>query len=126
MNGEQGEDESKSRGLTVDLGWSIWEIELCTDEAGDIERLRSSEEFCCKVRAPGGGGGVGENESLLFEDLMRIDCEVALLWIGGVGDMESLLGICLIGTGCALGVLGVEEEVGELEFLLNVCLSKPG
>ena len=124
MNGEPGEDESKSRGLTVDLGWSIWEVELCTDEAGDIERLQSSFG---KFRAPGGGGGVGENESLLlFEDLTRIDCEVALLWIGGVGEMESLLCICLIGTGCALGVLWVEEEVGELKFLLNVCLSKTG
>ena len=128
MNGEQGEAESKSRGLldlTVDFGWSELEIELCKDEAGDIECLRSSEAFCGKFQAPG-GGGVGEKEPLLFEDLTRIDCEVAALWMEGVGEMESLLCTCLIGTGRAVAVLLIEEGVGEMESLLCVCLIRTG
>ena len=128
MNGEQGEAESKSRGLldlTVDFGWSELEIKLCKDEAGDIERLRSSEAFCGKFRAPG-GGGVGEKESLLFEDLTRIDCEVAVPWMEGVGEMESLLCIRLIGIGCAVAALWVEEGVGEMESLPGASLITTG
>ena len=128
MNEEQGEAESRSRGLlglTVDLEWSELEIELCRDEAGDIERLRPSEAFCGKFPAPG-GGGVGEKESLLFEDLMRIDCDVAEPWMEGVGEMESLLCIRLIGIGRAVAALWIEEGVGEIESLLGVCLIKTG
>ena len=112
VNGEQGEAESKSRGLfdlTVNCGWSKLETELCTDKAGDTDRLRSSKAFCVKFLAPGtwaGGGGVGEKESLLFEGLTRVGCEVAIPCIvEGVGEMESLLGICLIGIDCAVAVL---------------------
>ena len=100
MNGEQGKAESKSRGsldLTDDLGWSELETELCKDEAGDMECLRPSKAFCGRFRATG-GGRVGEIESLLFEDVARIDCEVVTPWIG-VGETESLLCACLFKTG---------------------------
>ena len=82
--------------LTVDL-----ETELSTDEAGDIERLRCSEEFCGKFPTPV-GGGVGEKEPLSFEDLTRFDCKVAVLCMteegGGVGEMESLFSAWLFNT----------------------------
>ena len=84
MNGAK--DESRSRGLdfTVDLGWSELDIELCNDEAGDTERLRSSKAFVGRFRY--GGGGVGEMESLLCVDLSRIDCDVWM--VDGVGDLD--------------------------------------
>jgi hypothetical protein len=119
--------------LTINLGWSELETKLCTDEAGDIERLRYSKEFCGKFRTPGGGGGVGEKEPLSFEDLTRVDCEVAVPWMeeGGVGEMESLFCIHLIGIGWAVAVLVVCTTeggggVGKIESLLCVCLVKTG
>ena len=103
MNGEHGELESKLRDLSdliIDLGRSELETELSMDEAGDIERLRCSEEFCDKFRTPT-GGGVGEKEPLSFEDLTRFDCKVAVLCMteeGGVGEMESLFSAWLFKT----------------------------